>query len=133
MRAPCLDRSVALLRGPWRSGSWVVAGVDPGDGGAMDRMDVIVAGAGPTGLVLAAELALGGVVPVVLERRATQDLAGARAGGLHARTLELLDQRGVAERFVAAGTVHRLMPYFAPLDFSGLPTRHNGVLALFQN
>src|SRR4051794_25840255 len=64
---------------------------------------VVIAGGGPTGLMLAAELALAGTDVVVVERRPTQELDGSRAGGLHARTIESLDQRGVAERFVSEG------------------------------
>jgi len=94
---------------------------------------VLIAGAGPTGLMLAAELALANVDVEVVERRATQELPGSRAGGLHARTLEVLDQRGVAERFVSAGQVHRVTHFIAPLDISDFPTRHNYVLALWQN
>jgi len=66
---------------------------------------VVIAGGGPTGLMLAGELALARVDVAIVERRETQDLAGARAGGLHARTLEVLDQRGIVERFVARGQV----------------------------
>ena len=64
---------------------------------------VVIAGGGPTGLMLAAELHLAGIDVVVVERRAGQELDGSRAGGLHARTIEVLDQRGVADRFVSAG------------------------------
>jgi 3-(3-hydroxy-phenyl)propionate hydroxylase len=94
---------------------------------------VVVAGGGPTGMVLAAELALAGVDVAVVEPRDGPELEGSRAGGLHARTVELLDQRGVAERFVAAG---RPIPatQFAtvPLDLAALPTRHPYMLALPQ-
>ena len=94
---------------------------------------MVIAGGGPTGLMLAAELALAGTDVVVVERRGTQDLDGLRAGGLHARTLELLDQRGVAERFVAEGRRHPAAGYSGiPLDLSDVPTRHNYVLALWQ-
>src|SRR6266545_3807963 len=55
---------------------------------------VVIAGAGPTGLMLAGELALAGVDVAIVERRASQDLAGSRAGGLHSRTIEVLDPRG---------------------------------------
>ena len=61
---------------------------------------VVVAGGGPTGLMLAGELALAGVDVAIVERRASQDLAGSRSGGLHARTIEVLDQRGIADRFL---------------------------------
>ena len=64
---------------------------------------VVIAGAGPTGLMLAAELALAGIDVAIVERRDSPHVEGARAGGLHARTLEVLDQRGVAGRFLAEG------------------------------
>ena len=64
---------------------------------------VVIAGGGPTGLMLAAELALGGVDVAVVERRASQALESSRARGLHARTIEVLDQRGIADRFLAEG------------------------------
>ena len=64
---------------------------------------VVIAGGGPTGLMLAGELALAGVDVAIVERRASQDLAGSRAGGLHSRTIEVLDQRGIADRFLCEG------------------------------
>jgi 2-polyprenyl-6-methoxyphenol hydroxylase-like FAD-dependent oxidoreductase len=95
---------------------------------------VAIAGGGPTGLMLAAELALADIDVLVVERRATQDLEGRRAGGLHARTLEVLDQRGIADRFLSAGrTGTNLMFATIPLDISDFPSRHNYVLALWQN
>lgn len=94
---------------------------------------VVVAGGGPTGMMLAAELALAGVDVVVVERRTTQDVDGSRAGGLHARTIEVLDQRGVADRFLEAGFVVPAVGFASiQLDISDLPTRHNYVLALWQ-
>ena len=94
---------------------------------------VVIAGGGPTGLMLAAELTLAGIDVVVIERRANQDLDGSRAGGLHARTIEVLDQRGVAERFLTEGKPHPAVGYaYNPLDISDFPTRHNYVLALWQ-
>src|SRR6478672_4000018 len=94
---------------------------------------VVIAGAGPTGLMLAAELTFAGVDVVVVERRADQDLDGSRAGGLHARTIEVLDQRGVAERFLAEGQPHPAVGFsYNPLDISDFPPRHNYVLALWQ-
>ena len=99
----------------------------------MNQHDVIIAGGGPTGLMLAAELALARVDVAIVERRATQDLPGSRAGGLHARTLELLDQRGVADRFIAQGDIVRAASFAAtPLDIGDLPSRHGYVLALWQ-
>lgn len=94
---------------------------------------VVIAGGGPTGLMLAGELALAGVEVVIVERRANQDLDGSRAGGLHARTIEVLDQRGIAERFVSAGQTHPGVAYAGTvLDITDFPTRHNYVLALWQ-
>ena len=69
---------------------------------------VVIAGGGPTGLMLAAELALADVDVAIVERRADQDLVGTRAGGLHARSIEILDQRGVADRFLREGQVTQL-------------------------
>ena len=95
---------------------------------------VVIVGGGPTGLMLAGELALAHVDVAIVERRPNQDLAGHRAGGLLARTLELLDQRGIADRFVSAGQQHRLWQYAgAPFDMSDVPSRHNFVLGLWQN
>ena len=71
----------------------------------MTKHAVVIAGGGPTGLMLAGELALAGVDVAIVERRASQDLAGSRAGGLHSRTIEVLDQRGIADRFLAEGQV----------------------------
>ena len=100
---------------------------------AMNHHTVVIAGGGPTGLMLAAELALARVNVAVVERRANQDLQGSRAGGLHARTIELLDQRGVAERFLAQGKTTPVAGFAAALlDLSDLPTRHPYVLALWQ-
>src|SRR5690349_4398925 len=94
---------------------------------------VVIAGAGPTGLMLACELALAGVDVAVVERRAGQEVAGARAGGLHARTIEVLDQRGIAERFLAQGQVMQVAGFaMVPLDISDVPTRRNHGLALRQ-
>ncbi len=95
---------------------------------------VVIAGGGPTGLMLAAELALAHVDVAIVERRASQDLAGSRAGGLHSRTIEVLDQRGVADRFLSQGRVAQVAGLaLIPLDISDFPTRHNYGLALWQN
>jgi 2-polyprenyl-6-methoxyphenol hydroxylase-like FAD-dependent oxidoreductase len=100
----------------------------------MTEHSVVIAGGGPTGLMLAAELALAKVDVVVLERRASQELAGSRAGGLHARTIEILDQRGVAERFLEAGETAQAAGFALNiLDLSDFPTRHPYALGLFQN
>ncbi|ATO67715.1 hypothetical protein BB737_10380 [Mycobacterium avium subsp. hominissuis] len=95
---------------------------------------VLVAGAGPTGLMLAGELGLAGVDVAVVERRADQQLIGSRAGGLHARTLEILDQRGIVDRFLAEGQVAQVAGFAQiRLDISDFPTRHPYGLALWQN
>ena len=95
---------------------------------------VVIAGGGPTGMMLAAELKLAGVDALVVERRANQDLDGSRAGGLHPRSIEVLDQRGVAERFTSAGQPGPMFGFgqtmFVATD---LPTRHSYVLALWQS
>ena len=101
---------------------------------AMARHAVVIAGGGPTGMMLAAELALAGVDVAIVERRASPELVGSRAGGLHARTLEVLDQRGVAERFLSEGKVAQVAGFhMVPLDISDFPTRHNYGLSLWQN
>ena len=99
----------------------------------MNEHVVVIAGGGPTGLMLAGELALAGVDVAIVERRASQDLAGLRAGGLHIRTIEMLDQRGIADRFISQGQVLRRAPFAGTtLDISDLPTRHSYFLALWQ-
>ncbi len=100
----------------------------------MTEHAVVIAGGGPTGLMLAGELALAGVDVVIIERRADQKVDGSRAGGLHSRTIEVLDQRGIAERFLEAGYVAPALGFAGiPLDISDFPTRHNYVLALWQS
>jgi 2-polyprenyl-6-methoxyphenol hydroxylase-like FAD-dependent oxidoreductase len=100
----------------------------------MTEHAVVIAGGGPTGLMLAGELAVAGTDVVIVERRASQDLDGSRAGGLHSRTIEVLDQRGIAERFLSAGQEHPLVGYAGTsLDISDFPTRHNYLLALWQS
>src|ERR687889_1896689 len=100
---------------------------------AMSGHAVVIAGGGPTGLMLAGELALAGVDVAIVERRASQEVTGSRAGGLHARTLEVLDQRGIADRFLSQGQVAQIAGFaWVPLDISDFPTRHNYGLALWQ-
>lgn len=83
--------------------------------------------------MLAGELALARVDVAIVERRANQDLDGSRAGGLHSRTIEVLDQRGIADRFLSQGKVMQVAGFaMVPLDISDLPTRHNYGLALWQ-
>lgn len=96
---------------------------------------VVIVGGGPAGMMLAAELALAGVEAVVLERRSGAEIESgrARAGGLHARTIEVLDQRGVAERFLAEGEAMQVAAFAGvTLDLSDFPTRHPYGLALWQ-
>ncbi|HEY3989402.1 MAG TPA: FAD-dependent monooxygenase [Acidobacteriaceae bacterium] len=99
----------------------------------MSEHAVVIAGGGPTGLMLAGELALAGVDVAIVERRTCQDLIGSRAGGLHSRTIEVFDQRGIADRFLSQGQVHPAVSFQRiPLDISDFPTRHNYLLALRQ-
>ena len=99
----------------------------------MADLDVVVAGGGPTGLMLAAELALAGVDVAVVERRPTQELEGMRAGGLHARTLEIFDQRGIVDRFVVEGQKSQSAGFAGvKLEITGFPTRHPYSLGLWQ-
>jgi 3-(3-hydroxy-phenyl)propionate hydroxylase len=100
---------------------------------SMTKHTVVIVGGGPTGLMLGAELKLAGVDAAIVERRVNQELAGSRAGGLHSRTIEILDQRGVAERFISQGQVHKVVHFNPPLDLSDCPSRHNYTLALWQN
>ena len=94
---------------------------------------VVIVGGGPTGLMLAGELALAGIDVVIVERRTNQDVDGSRAGGLHSRTIEVLDQRGIAERFLSSGQTMQVQAFAGvPLDISDFPTRHNYGLALWQ-
>ncbi len=85
-------------------------------------------------MMLAAELALAEVEVVIFEQRLNQDIVGLRAGGLHARSLEILDQRGIVDRFLAEGQVAQVVRFAnTVLDISDFPTRHPYGLALWQN
>lgn len=99
----------------------------------MEEHAVVIAGAGPTGMMLAAELALADVDVAVVEMRAALERDSSRAGGLQSRTIEVLDQRGVADRFLAQGQTAQVASFGGvPLDISDFPTRHNYGLALWQ-
>jgi len=94
---------------------------------------VVIAGGGPTGMMLAGELALAGVDVAIVERRPNQELTGWRAGGLHSRTIEIFDQRGIADRFLAEGQVVQAAGFAgARLDISDFPTRYPHGLGLRQ-
>jgi 2-polyprenyl-6-methoxyphenol hydroxylase-like FAD-dependent oxidoreductase len=101
-------------------------------GNDMERTEVVIAGGGPTGLMLACELRLAGIDVVVLDRAPGRS-GESRAGGLHARSLEILEHRGIVERFLSAG---RRVPaaHFSGLwlELSGLNTRYPFVLGLVQ-
>jgi len=100
----------------------------------MSEHAVVIAGGGPTGVMLAGELALAGVDVAVVERRASGELIGSRSRGLHSRTIEVLDQRGIADRFLAEGQAVQVQSFAGiRLDISDFPTRHNYGLALWQN
>ena len=97
-------------------------------------VDVIIAGGGPTGIMLACELRLHSVDVVVLERD-PEPAKVARAQGLHARSIEILDQRGLAERFLRLGTQHPVGGFFAGIIKAApesLDTTHPYVLAIPQ-
>ena len=100
----------------------------------MNEHAVVIAGGGPTGMMLAAELALAHVDVAIVEQRPDHDLTGSRAGGFHARTIEVLDQRGVADRFLAEGQVAQaVMIGTTVVDMSDFPTRHPYSLGIWQN
>jgi 2-polyprenyl-6-methoxyphenol hydroxylase-like FAD-dependent oxidoreductase len=100
----------------------------------MTEHAVVIAGGGPTGMMLAAELALAEVDVAVVERRRDHELVGSRAGGFHSRTIEVLDQRGVADRFLDEGQVAQAsMIGTTVLDMSDFPTRHPYSLGIWQN
>ncbi|MFF7212743.1 rifampin monooxygenase [Streptomyces sp. NPDC008238] len=97
-------------------------------------IDVIVVGGGPTGLMLAAELRLQGVRVLVLERDAEPSVQ-TRSRGLHVRSIEVMDQRGLLERFLAHGRKVTSGGFFGGLGKhwpEGLDTAHSYVLAVPQ-
>ena len=100
----------------------------------MTEHAVVIAGGGPTGMMLAAELALAKVDVAVVERRPNHVLESSRGGGFHSRTIEVLDQRGVADRFLAEGQVAQAAGFAGTVvDMSDFPTRHPYSLGIFQN
>jgi 2-polyprenyl-6-methoxyphenol hydroxylase-like FAD-dependent oxidoreductase len=100
----------------------------------MTEHGVVIVGGGPAGMMLAAELALAKVDVAVLERRPNHVLVGSRAGGFHSRTIEVLDQRGVADRFLAEGQIAQVATFATTvLDMSDFPTRHPYSLGIWQN
>ena len=100
----------------------------------MTEHEVVIAGGGPTGMMLAAELTLAGTDVVIVERRASFELESPRSRGLHSRTIEVLDQRGVVDRFLAEGRTVQVQAFGGvPLDISDFPTRHNYGMALLQS
>src|ERR1700729_945261 len=116
-----------------------VAGcVDVSDGraGMTDRA-VVIAGGGPTGMMLAGELALAGIDVAIVERRPPgEEMDGSRSGprGLHSRTIEVLDQRGIADRFLAEGDAMQMQSFAGVrLDISDFPSRHNYGLSIWQH
>jgi 2-polyprenyl-6-methoxyphenol hydroxylase-like FAD-dependent oxidoreductase len=100
----------------------------------MSEHEVVIAGGGPAGMMLAAELALAKVDVAVLERRPDHELVGSRAGGFHSRTIEVFDQRGIADRFLAEGQIAQAAMFGTTvLDMSDFPTRHPYSLGIWQS
>ncbi|MEV4064334.1 FAD-dependent oxidoreductase [Nonomuraea dietziae] len=96
--------------------------------------DVVIVGAGPTGLMAACELALAGVSCTILDKRDSESNV-TRAFGLHARALELLDARGMGDELVAGGNPLRTVypAYASRVDFGRLDTRYPMLLLVPQN
>ncbi len=100
----------------------------------MSGHEVVIAGGGPAGMMLAAELALAKVDVAILERRRDHELVGSRAGGFHSRTIEIFDQRGIADRFLAEGQIAQAAMFGSTvLDMSDFPTRHPYSLGIWQS
>src|SRR2546423_8607963 len=100
----------------------------------MIKHAVVIAGAGPIGHMLAGELALAGVDVAIVERRPNQELGGSGGGGLHSRTIEIFDMRGIADRFLSEGQIAQVAGFAGTrLDISDFPTRHPYGLGLWQN
>ena len=100
----------------------------------MTEHSVVIAGGGPTGMMLAAELTLARTDVLIVERRASFKLESSRSRGLHSRTIEVLDQRGVVDRFLAEGKAMQVQAFAGiPMDISDFPTRHNYGMALLQS
>jgi 2-polyprenyl-6-methoxyphenol hydroxylase-like FAD-dependent oxidoreductase len=96
--------------------------------------EVVIAGGGPAGMMLAAELALAKVDVAILERRPDHELVGSRAGGFHSRAIEIFDQRGIADRFLAEGQIAQAAMFGTTvLDMSDFPTRHPYSLGIWQS
>src|SRR5690349_24130639 len=91
----------------------------------METQDVVIVGAGPTGLLLAGDLAAAGVPVTVLERRPEQENNLTRAFAVHARTLELLDARGLADDLISRGTAVDEVQFLRRLrvQLGSLPSR----------
>ena len=99
----------------------------------MSEHAVVIGGGGPTGMMLAAELTLAGIDAAIVERRLTPEVESSRAGGLNTRTIEVLDQRGIADRFLSEGRPMQVTRFAdSVLDLSDFPIRHNYGLALWQ-
>jgi 3-(3-hydroxy-phenyl)propionate hydroxylase len=131
---PGSRRKTAGLNQNHGNGSHEHACVVAERGVAMTGHAVVIAGAGPTGLMLAGELALAGIDVAIVERRPSQDLTGLRSGGLHSRTIEVFDQRGIADRFLSEGQKAQVARFAGILlDITDFPTRHNYGLALWQS
>ncbi|MBW8798215.1 MAG: FAD-dependent monooxygenase [Streptomyces sp.] len=93
-------------------------------------VDVLVVGAGPAGLLLAGDLAEAGVPCTVVERREGESRL-TRAFAVHARTMEQLDARGLADDLLLTGLRNPVLQ-FLRIDLSHLPTRYPHVLVTPQ-